>query len=71
MTKNAAERPNGMNHKSTPDQTWARVTELSADALKAITGGSSANFPPGQFPAGNPAHAPGNSSPDNNGRGNG
>lgn len=25
---------------------------------------SSANFPPGQFPAGNPAHAPGNSNPN-------
>ena len=25
---------------------------------------SSANFPPGQFPSGNPAHAPGNSNPN-------
>jgi hypothetical protein len=25
---------------------------------------SSANFPPGQFPAGNPAQAPGNSNPN-------
>jgi hypothetical protein len=25
---------------------------------------SNANFPPGQFPAGNPAHAPGNSNPN-------
>ena len=28
---------------------------------------SSANFPPGQFPSGNPAHAPGNSNPNENG----
>jgi len=25
---------------------------------------SSANFPPGQFPSGNPAHAPGRSNPN-------
>ena len=25
---------------------------------------SSANFPPGQFPSGNPAHAPGKSNPN-------
>jgi hypothetical protein len=25
---------------------------------------SNANFPPGQFPSGNPAHAPGNSNPN-------
>jgi hypothetical protein len=28
---------------------------------------SNANFPPGQFPSGNPAHAPGNSNPNENG----
>ena len=28
---------------------------------------SSANFPPGQFPSGNPAQAPGNSNPNENG----
>ena len=28
---------------------------------------SSANFPPGQFPSGNPAHAPGNSNPNEHG----
>ena len=28
---------------------------------------SNANFPPGQFPAGNPAHAPGNSNPNEHG----
>ena len=28
---------------------------------------SAANFPPGQFPSGNPAHAPGNSNPNENG----
>jgi hypothetical protein len=28
---------------------------------------SSANHPPGQHPSGNPAHAPGNSNPNENG----
>ena len=28
---------------------------------------SNANFPPGQFPSGNPAQAPGNSNPNENG----
>ena len=28
---------------------------------------SASKFPPGQFPAGNPAHAPGNSNPNENG----
>jgi hypothetical protein len=28
---------------------------------------SSSKFPPGQAPAGNPAHAPGNSNPNENG----
>ena len=28
---------------------------------------SSAHFPPGQFPSGNPAHAPGESNPNENG----
>jgi hypothetical protein len=28
---------------------------------------SAANFPPGQFPSGNPAQAPGNSNPNENG----
>ena len=28
---------------------------------------SAAKFPPGQFPSGNPAHAPGNSNPNENG----
>ena len=28
---------------------------------------SNANFPPGRFPSGNPAHAPGNSNPNENG----
>jgi hypothetical protein len=28
---------------------------------------SNANFPPGQFPSGNPAKAPGNSNPNENG----
>jgi hypothetical protein len=28
---------------------------------------SNGNFPPGQFPSGNPAQAPGNSNPNENG----
>jgi hypothetical protein len=35
--------------------------------LEARIAPSNAKFPPGQFPAGNPAHAPGNSNPNENG----
>jgi hypothetical protein len=41
-----------------------QLTEAQMDQFKA---GSSANFPPGQFPAGNPAKAPGNSNPNEQG----
>ena len=34
------------------------------DRLEDRIAPSSANFPPGQFPSGNPAHAPGNSNPN-------
>jgi hypothetical protein len=37
------------------------------DKLEDRIAPSSSNFPPGQFPAGNPAHAPGNSNPNENG----
>jgi hypothetical protein len=37
---------------------------LEIEALEERIAPSSANFPPGQFPAGNPAHAPGNSNPN-------
>jgi hypothetical protein len=43
------------------------VVKLSKAELASITAGSSANFPPGQFPAGNPAKAPGNSNPNEKG----
>jgi len=33
-------------------------------ALEERIAPSSANFPPGQFPSGNPAHAPGRSNPN-------
>ena len=41
--------------------------ELTGLETVHVTSGSQANFPPGQFPAGNPAQAPGNSNPNENG----
>jgi hypothetical protein len=38
--------------------------QLHVEELEARIAPSSANFPPGQFPSGNPAHAPGNSNPN-------
>jgi hypothetical protein len=34
------------------------------DQLEERIAPSNANFPPGQFPSGNPAHAPGQSNPN-------
>jgi len=39
---------------------------LEIETLEERIAPSSANFPPGQFPSGNPAHAPGNSNPNEN-----
>jgi len=38
--------------------------ELMVEELEERIAPSNANFPPGQFPSGNPAHAPGNSNPN-------
>jgi hypothetical protein len=40
------------------------VIQLEVEELEERIAPSNANFPPGQFPAGNPAHAPGNSNPN-------
>jgi hypothetical protein len=40
--------------------------QLEIEELEERITPSSANFPPGQFPSGNPAHAPGNSNPNEN-----
>jgi hypothetical protein len=37
---------------------------LEIEQLEERIAPSNANFPPGQFPSGNPAHAPGNSNPN-------
>jgi hypothetical protein len=37
---------------------------LKIEELEERIAPSSANFPPGQFPSGNPAHAPGLSNPN-------
>jgi hypothetical protein len=37
---------------------------LDVEELEERIAPSNANFPPGQFPSGNPAHAPGNSNPN-------
>jgi hypothetical protein len=38
--------------------------QLEIQELEERIAPSSANFPPGQFPSGNPAHAPGSSNPN-------
>jgi hypothetical protein len=40
------------------------VIQLEVEELEERIAPSGANFPPGQFPSGNPAHAPGNSNPN-------
>jgi hypothetical protein len=45
------------------DQTQ-EATRFRIDRLEERIAPSSANFPPGQFPSGNPAHAPGQSNPN-------
>jgi len=40
------------------------VDRFHIDPLEERIAPSSANFPPGQFPSGNPAHAPGQSNPN-------
>jgi hypothetical protein len=39
-------------------------SRFQIDQLEERIAPSSANFPPGQFPSGNPAHAPGKSNPN-------
>ena len=41
-----------------------REIELEVELLEERIAPSSADFPPGQFPSGNPAHAPGRSNPN-------
>jgi hypothetical protein len=41
-----------------------RESRFQIDRLEERIAPSSANFPPGQFPSGNPAHAPGQSNPN-------
>jgi hypothetical protein len=40
------------------------VIQLEVEELEERIAPSNANFPPGQFPGGNPAQAPGNSNPN-------
>ncbi|MGH7162809.1 MAG: hypothetical protein ACREID_04935 [Planctomycetota bacterium] len=42
----------------------ARMPKLTLESLEERIAPSNANFPPGQFPSGNPAHAPGHSNPN-------
>jgi hypothetical protein len=48
-------------------QKQQQPSRLRIQKLERRIAPSSANFPPGQFPAGNPAQAPGNSNPNENG----
>ena len=51
-----------MDQKKQPAQPTTRKFQVAK--LEERIAPSSANFPPGQFPSGNPAHAPGNSNPN-------
>jgi hypothetical protein len=46
------------------DQVVAEPVTLTGAQMDQVVAGSNANFPPGQFPSGNPAHAPGKSNPN-------
>ena len=54
-----------MQQQPTPKQ--PQIKRFNVVRLEDRIAPSSANFPPGQFPSGNPAHAPGNSNPNENG----
>lgn len=41
-----------------------KQSRFQVERLEERIAPSSANFPPGQFPSGNPAHAPGQSNPN-------
>jgi len=54
------------------NQEWTPMEPKEKDRFRIVKleeriAPSNANFPPGQFPSGNPAHAPGNSNPNENG----
>ena len=51
-----------MDPRERPVQPSQRRFQI--DRLEERIAPSSANFPPGQFPSGNPAHAPGQSNPN-------
>ena len=46
------------------EQKGQRDVRFNITRLEQRIAPSSANFPPGQFPSGNPAHAPGQSNPN-------
>lgn len=48
----------------TLDLNQTKTLDLKVEVLEERIAPSSANFPPGQFPSGNPAHAPGQSNPN-------
>jgi hypothetical protein len=48
----------------TESRTEAPAGRFSIDRLEERIAPSAANFPPGQFPSGNPAQAPGQSNPN-------
>jgi hypothetical protein len=46
------------------EQSPEKKGRFHIDRLEERIAPSNANFPPGQFPSGNPAHAPGHSNPN-------
>ena len=47
-----------------PHQQEEQESRFQIEKLEERIAPSSADFPPGQFPSGNPAHAPGQSNPN-------
>ena len=48
----------------TDPRSQATARRFNIDRLEERIAPSNGNFPPGQFPSGNPAHAPGPSNPN-------
>jgi len=53
-------------NQKTKKNIMEKEIKLNVEELEERIAPSNANFPPGQFPSGNPAHAPGNSNPNEN-----
>jgi hypothetical protein len=53
-----------MDPRKEHEQERVEKSRFRIEPLEPRIAPSNANFPPGQFPSGNPAHAPGQSNPN-------